>query len=259
MRRLLRVLAPLVVLVSSVAVSSSAGATLPDPPTCAGMYNFTLSAPMTFPGVGPSTSVGFQISPIGSFCASWSSWPADYPYGWISGWCGAATGWGQLPDGRWFDVVWAGSSLTIVGGPAGTYTVVPTSLDCTGGGGTPSFIAVGGTTATADACAGNGTMHFSWPSSGNFWFSFGIFVGTCATLTPFSASGTLTGSCSGGASGTGVTSDGIRFDVTWMPTAFGAGKLVLSGNVIGVVHANPDPFTTGCSQFITSTQLAKLR
>lgn len=263
MRRLLRVLLPAIMLVPVIAIGSPASATLPDPPLCTGAYTFNLSSPMTLPGVGPSTSVGFSMYPTGAFCTGSTSWSANYPSGSLTGWCGAATGWGYLPDGRSFDVVWAGGSLTIVGGPAGTYAVIPTSVDCAGSGGT-SFIAVGAVSATADACAGNGTMNMSPQLSGGgtVSFSVGFVLGACAAtfLNGFYASGTLTGTCAS-ASGSG-SAGGTPFDVTWVGNpGLQGGRLLFTGNVIGVIHAMPVPGTGGgCGyHFVAQGQVAKFR
>lgn len=268
MRRLLRVLLPLIVVVPAIAIAAPVSATV-STKACAGQYELNLTTAMGDLG-GSTVTTPFKLTLTEGSCTG-SSWASELN-GYLTGNCGAATGEGWFDDATSFLAIWAGRSLTVEGEGAGTF-VVTMPTDCAG---TTSFDAVGAVGPGIDACLGIGTMSLStrfFPLPGpsrSATFYIGLSLGACATSflpegRTFSASGTITGNC-GLALGSGTTSDGEPFDIVWaLP-----GGLFLAGNVAGYVNVvgNPisgdecHPFTLtspGASNFIAQGEVAKLR
>jgi hypothetical protein len=252
MRRLIRVLLPLIVLMSAIAIGIPASATPPDTPTCAGEYDFTLSSPMPNPTSPPADGIGFTMTRTSGPCTGSGPYhpPPESFWGYLDGNCGAATGGGSLPDGHWFEVTWDGTTLTMKGFviflPGGTRDPVEVSgtgaftitsvLDCAG----TSFDTVGAMTSvpTARACAGIGTMSLGSPFSTlspftTTSFSLGLAVGACTNLGVFYANGIVTGNCEF-ATGSGVTNGGATFTLVWVEN-----RLFFTGNFDGISNVAP--------------------
>ena len=96
----------------------------------------------------------------------------------------------------------------------------------------PVRVVTTGTTASVTVLA---------PNTASFAFAFGG-LGVCAPgPKSLTATGTVSGWC-GHSSGTGVTGQGHRF--AWVSAA---SKLILTGEVTGIVNAAPDPTIAGNS------------
>jgi hypothetical protein len=212
---------------------------------------------MGAPGLTPFGGAGFSLqtgSPWAIACSGLTPY-GDYPItGWLSGWCGAATGGGVRSDGKLVDVVWSGTTLTITGVANGILNMTLDGFLCQ-----PNFPAlfVGVISDSADACAGYGIFDLSSsPSGGTTGFWMGLTVGSC-TATPlfqqFMAAGWLTGWC-GGASGSGTTSTDQDITFTW-----NGDLLILQGQVVGALHVTKNPFLPGCENFLARGAVALVR
>jgi hypothetical protein len=251
MRRLLRLLLPVIVLVPPITMGTPAAAVPGVPTWCFGPYKLTS-------GLGPSnsapfTTAGFTLqldlsSP--PFFGNCTASPTNsYPYparleGWLTGWCGAATGGGYFGNGQ-FQIVWAGSVVQIAGSAIGSlHLVLPDTTGCP-----TSFagaITAGADAAKADSCTGYGQMFLATQyTSGTTGMAVRFNVGACTSFQTFQASGVITGSC-GSAGGTLTSSSGHTFSVLWTGNV-----LVFYGDAVGAMAVTPDFLVAGaCRQYL---------